>query len=233
MIATGNSQSVALTAAGKMRIREDEDAFAMQAAANYGWSHNPGVPAQTTVENYQGLARYDRFMSKEITGFLQAQARRDRFAGLDLRFQVDPGAGYYFIDDKVTKFWGELGYDFLYDVRNDAARGIVDANGNPVLDANGNQELIDKTAVVHSGRLFFGLTQVIRDGVKFDAAAEYLQSLTDSNTFRINGNMAITIAMSKRFSLSMSTLFRFDNAPLPGKQSIDTMTTAALVMNVL
>ena len=90
-----------------------------------------------------------------------------------------------------------------------------------------------KTAVVHSARLFFGLTHEIRDGVKFDAAAEYLQSLTDIDTFRINGNMAITVAMSKRFSLSMATLFRFDNKPLPGKENIDTMTTAALVMNIL
>ena len=116
---------------------------------------------------------------------------------------------------------------------NDPARVVLDSSGNPVLDANGNVELVSKTAVVHSARLFFGLTHQIRDGVKFDAAAEYLQSLTDIDTFRINGNMAITVAMSKRFSLSMATLFRFDNKPLPGKQNIDTMTTAALVMNIL
>ena len=65
MVATGNSESIALTASGKLRVRENEDAFSMQAAANYGWSHNLGQPAQTTVENYQGLARYDRFISPD------------------------------------------------------------------------------------------------------------------------------------------------------------------------
>ena len=50
--------------------------------------------------------------------------RRDRFEGLDLRLDLDPGLAYYFINTKKHRLQGEAGYDFQYDIRRDASSTI-------------------------------------------------------------------------------------------------------------
>ena len=53
--------------------------------------------------------------------FLITTGRNDRFQGLEFRLNVDPGAKYLFVNTDPTTFWGEVGYDFQYDIRNSDA----------------------------------------------------------------------------------------------------------------
>ena len=39
----------------------------------------------------------------------------------DFRLNIDPGVKYLFVNTTPTQFWGELGYDFQYDIRRDDA----------------------------------------------------------------------------------------------------------------
>src|SRR5690606_42098848 len=54
---------------------------------------------ETNVENLQAKARYDRFLSDRLTAFAAVSALRDRFQGLALRTNFDPGLAYYIVRD--------------------------------------------------------------------------------------------------------------------------------------
>ena len=95
----GNARLFAATLGGALRWRRGDDQLKVQGAANYGQSAKGNEHWQTTVENIQGVARYDRFLG-DFTLFMAVQARRDRFQGLDLRLQLDPGVAYYVVHEK-------------------------------------------------------------------------------------------------------------------------------------
>ena len=59
LFAAGNARSLAITAATDFRIRREQHQFAAAAAANYGRAGKVDVPIDTTVQNLQGLIRYD------------------------------------------------------------------------------------------------------------------------------------------------------------------------------
>ena len=223
---SGNTQSLAVTGGTAFRLRKGDDQLSAAAAVNYARAgtpakgDKPATPPDTTVENYQAKVRYDRFISGSFVGFLGAQARRDRFAGLDLRLQIDPGVGYYFIDTKPIVFWGELGYDFMHDIRRDDA----------LLQKDGTT--LDKSSSVHSARVFLGYKNKLNAGTALSFALEYLQGLSNTDAYRFNGEMIVSAKLTKTFSLATSFAFRYDHAALPGKEKLDTVTAASLVYSI-
>jgi len=229
MFASGNSSLFAVTSGLNHRLRRADNQFSLALAGNYSRAAVGGAPPQATVENIQGRTRYDRFVGDRITVFLGLQARRDRFAGLDLRAQVDPGMGYYFINEANRVFWGELGYDFLYDVRRDDARIQKDAAGKP----DPTKPLLDKNQSVHSARAFLGYRYKINDGVSIASGVEFLQGLSDTEIRRVNGDLIVSSKFTASFSLATSFLLRYDSKPLPGKQNLDTITSVNLVYTLL
>lgn len=229
LASTGNSRLLALTGAASFRLRRDDNQLTALFAGNYGRSAAGQSGMQTNTENLQGRVRYDRFFAKDWTFFLGTQARRDRFAGLALRLQVDPGVAYYFVNEEHRLFWAELGYDYLHDIRRDDALIPVDDKGNPIPGA----PLLDKSFSVHSARAFLGYKYKINEGVSMGGGLEFLQGLSDTGVRRVNGEIVVTSKFSKAFALATSFLFRYDNAPLPGKETLDTATSVSLVYNWL
>jgi putative salt-induced outer membrane protein YdiY len=226
LFASGNSSLLALTGGFGYRLRRGENQFSLIGVGNYSRSAVGGATPNATVENLQGRSRYDRFVSERVSLFLGWQARRDRFAGLDLRMQIDPGVGYYFINLKERQFWGELGYDFLYDIRREDARDIKDKTGNII----GRE---DRTKTVHSGRAFLGYRYKINEGVSIASGLEFLQGISDTAIRRINGDIVVSSKFTASFSLATSFLVRYDSKPLPGKQNLDTITAISLVYNLI
>ncbi len=233
---SGNARLVALTASSKFRLRRGEDQVSAAVAANYARAAvTPDDRAATTVENLQGLARYDRFLG-DVTLFAQAQGRRDRFQGLNLRLNVDPGVGYYFINQQDTLLWVEAGYDLQHDVRRDDALAQVDPATSAPLPP------LDKTQTVHSARLFAGYEFALDTGFKLSAGLEYLQGLAASNTragqsateiYRVNGVTNATAKVFDKLSISLAFTGRYDRGALPGKERLDTITSANLVYTLL
>ncbi len=226
MFASGNSNLLALTGGFNHRLRRGDNQFSLIGVGNYSRSAAPGKTAVATVENIQGRSRYDRFITTDLSLFLGVQGRRDRFVGLDLRLQVDPGVGYYFINLKDRQLWAELGYDFLYDIRRDDARDIKDKEGK----ITGRE---DKTKTVHSGRAFVGYRYKINEGVSLASSLEFLQGVSDTEIRRINGDMVVSSKFTASFSLATSFLVRYDSKPLSGKQNLDTITSLNLVYSLL
>ena len=230
-IVTGNSRLIAATINGKVDLRRDANGFGASVLGNYGEGAQPGQNLQVTTQNIQGRARYDRYLIEQLSLFLIGTARHDRFQGLDVRFNVDPGGKYLFVNLDSTKLWAEAGYDFQYDIRRDDARGVVGSNGQPMVDMNGNPvpPLIDKTATDHSARLFVGFKHAFNKDVTFSTGLEYLQSFLEANRYRLNYDALLAANVGAGFSFGVGFTARYDHAPLPGKENTDTATTLSLI----
>jgi putative salt-induced outer membrane protein len=223
-LVTGNSRLLALTGNGVFTGRWGHDGFGASALGNYGQGAAPGSEVVETAENIQGRLRYDRYVLDHMSVFLIGTGRHDRFQGLDFRLNIDPGVKYLFVDEKTTSFWGELGYDFQYDIRRDDALIVKNAMGMQTGS-------LPKTAIDHSSRAFAGYRHAFNEAVTFSTGLEYLQSfLSDTNyDYRLNFDALLAAKIGAGLSVGAGVSVRYDHNPLPGKEDTDTSSTLSLI----
>jgi putative salt-induced outer membrane protein len=227
LFSSGNARTVAVTSLGKFKMRRDEHQFTALASANFARAGKAGTPVDTTVENYQGMVRYDYFLTNNVALFLQTSARHDRFQGLDLRYNLDPGVAYFFINTKKQQLRIEGGYDLQYDVRRDASRvQTPDPNAAPTAPA---LPLLDKTKLQNNGRLFVGYDNKLYETVGFTSGLEYLQSLERLETYRLVFDIGLKSSIGGNFAIATTYTMRFENEPLPGVEQTDSIASVNLV----
>ncbi len=224
LAATGNSRSLAATASGDFRVRRGDNQLSATAAVNYARAAaDRDTDVKTTVQNEQGRVRYDRFLTERLAAFFAVSARHDRFQGLDLRLNFDPGVAYYFIDEKAHQLWGELGYDLQHDIRSRRALREAAAQGEPQ----------DKNETRHSARGFVGYDNKLNEAVTFKTGLEYLQGLDNTDNWRLNWDAALTSQIAGNFSLATTFSLKYDHNPLPNVEEVDTITAISLVYQLL
>lgn len=220
LLSTGNSRSLASTGSGSLRLRRADNEFSAVVAANYARSAaTPADSTRTTMENYQGKLRYDRYVSNDVSVFLSLSGRRDRFQGLDARLNLDPGLAYYFVQLEKQRLWAELGYDYQYDLRTADAIELAADQGT----------ILGKTKARHSARGFLGYHTSVNDNVSFDTGAEVLLGIPKTENWRLNWLSSLTAALDSRFSLGATFNLRYDHNPLPGVEKLDTVTSMNLI----
>jgi putative salt-induced outer membrane protein len=225
---TGNSRSLAATAAAAFRVRRDRHQFGTIFAGNYAQAAiDSRAPIRATVGNVQGRIRYDFFFAKRWSVFVMGTGRHDRFQGLELRLNIDPGFAFYAIARKKHMLWFELGYDYQYDYRTEDARIVRTEEGEPT------GEILDQVRHNHAARLFGGYQNTLNDAVTFHTGIEYLQSFQFSRRWRINWDLGFTAALAQRFALATTFVMRVDNDPLPSIKKVDTVTALSLVVTLL
>jgi putative salt-induced outer membrane protein len=222
LFSSGNARTIALTSVLRTRLRRDDHQFSGAAAINYGRAGKKGQEIDSTVENYQGLLRYDYFIAQDISLFLQSTARRDKFQGLDLRLNIDPGIAYYFINEKTHRLWGEIGYDLQYDIRREQDRAPKDPT----------QPLADKTQTLHNARLFLGYENKLRKEVSFISSIEYLQNFADVETFRFIADIGLKSNVADHLALATTYTARYENKPLPNVSELDSIASFNLVYSL-
>jgi putative salt-induced outer membrane protein len=227
LFTSGNSRTIALTSSAKLRLRRDENQFSTGLAGNFARSGKVGKSTETTVENVQGLLRYDYFLSDKVSLFLQSTARRDRFQGLNLRLNVDPGVAYYFIDTKQHRLQAEVGYDFQYDIRRDDALDQKVPDGSPA--GTLPPPRLDKTQVLHNARLFLGYENKLRKEVSLVMSGEYIQNFADSEVFRLIGDVGLKSNVADSLALATTYTIRYENSPLPNVEKADSIASVTFV----
>ncbi len=223
--ATGNSRILALTINGQYDSRWGANGLGASLLGNYGQGAPPGSPVVETAENVQGRLRYDRYILDQASLFLVNTVRSDRFQGLEVRYNLDPGLKYLFLTAETNSLWAEGGYDFQYDVRRNDARVQLDAMGVQIPGA----PLLDKTSVNHSMRLFAGFKHAFNEEVTLSTGLEFLQSFTDTSHQWLNYDALFTAKVGAGLALGLGFGARYDSKPLPGKKDLDTTTTVSLI----
>jgi putative salt-induced outer membrane protein len=229
LLTSGNSRLFAFSANGAIESRFDANGLGAAIVANYGEGAPAGQPVQVSTENIQGRLRYDRYVIEQASVFLIVTGRHDRFQGVDLRLNLDPGFKYLFLREQSNALWAEAGYDFQYDVRRNENRVVLGADKAPVLDVNGQPTILDKTHVDHSSRLFLGYRRGFNKEVTLTTGVEYLQSVIDSERSRLNFDALLAAKVGGGLAVGVGFSARYDNAPLPGKKDLDTSTTLSLI----
>lgn len=229
LLTSGNSRVLAATANGSIESRFNDNGLGASLLGNYGQGAPPGDAIRVSAENVQGRLRYDRYIIERASLFLITTGRHDRFQGIDFRLNIDPGLKYLFLKEQANTLWGEGGYDLQYDIRRNEARGLVDDDKKPVLDASGQQVILDKTFVDHSARLFVGYRRAFNKEVTLGAGLEYLQSVVDADRYRMNFDALLAAKVGGGFAIGAGFGLRYDHAPLPGKEKLDTSTTLSLI----
>lgn len=226
LFSAGNARQIALTALAKGRFRREEHQFTFASTFNYARAGKKDEAFETTVQNVQGLLRYDHFVSNNLSFFGQATGRNDKFQGLDLRLNLDPGVAYYFINDKTHRLWGELGYDLQHDIRrDDALVQPVPADAPP-----GTLPItVDKTKTLHNSRLFVGYENKLRKEVALVASVEYIQNFGTASTYRVIGDIGLKSNVADNLALATTYTARYENNPLPGVQRLDSIASINLV----
>jgi putative salt-induced outer membrane protein len=223
VLSSGNAFAAAITGQGRFRVRREIHQGAVQVVGNYGRADVPrlddngvvlGKERDTTVSNLQGQARYDAFFAKHWSAFGMATLRRDRFQGLDLRLNVDPGIAFHVLAEARHRLSIEAGYDFQYDIRRDEA-------------------IADKTQVNHAARLFVGYNNSVSDRITLDTGLEYLQSFLVARRFRVNWVSALGIQLAGRVGLAVTFTLRYEHQPLPEVQPLDTITAILLTVRFM
>jgi putative salt-induced outer membrane protein YdiY len=163
MIARGNSQVQNYNALGDFGLRRGANQLAVKASLNQGSSSSQRDPdgtlpeMQENVSNYQGMLRYDRFFSEVVSGFVQASALTDKFQGVDLRLNIDPGIAIYAINEADHQWSFDVGYDFQYeDYRDEAIEPLT----------------------LHNARVATNYVNAVNESVTFKTGAEYLLALS-------------------------------------------------------
>ncbi len=224
-LATGNSRLLALTVNGQYDSRWGLNGLGASLLGNYGQGAPPGSPVVETAENVQGRLRYDRYILDQASLFLVNTVRRDRFQGLNIRYNLDPGLKYLLLTAETNALWIEGGYDFQYDVRRDDARVQLDATGAPIPGA----PLLAKTSTNHSLRAFAGFKHAFNQEVTLSTGLEFLQSMTDTSHRWLNYDALFTAKVGAGLALGLGFGARYDSGPLPGKADWDTTTTVSLI----
>jgi putative salt-induced outer membrane protein YdiY len=219
---SGNSRLVAFTGSGLYDWRGGANGIGASLVGNYGKSAPPDGEMETTTENLQGRVRYDRYLIDDLSLFLLVTGRHDRFQGLAFRLNLDPGVKYLFVNRPATSLWVEAGYDFQYDVRTDEGREVRD-------DMDMLIDTLDETQTDHSVRLFLGFKHAFNDATALTNGIEYLQSFIESERYRFNYDVLFTAKVWGDLALGVGFNARFDNAPLPDKEKLDTTSTLSLV----
>lgn len=227
LFATGNARTIALTTAAKLRLRRFQHQVTAGAATNFARAAQRGQEAQTTVENYQGLARYDLFLSQRVSIFLAGTARRDRFQGLDLRVNVDPGVAYHFIETKNQRLVLELGYDVQYDIRRDDA--LVTQITPPDPNAEPITVVYPKTQDLHNTRGFLGYENRLYPEVSFISSLEHIQNFESLGIYRFVFDIGLKSTIRGKLAVSATYTLRYENRPLPTYEKADSLVSVALV----
>ena len=155
--------------------------------------------------------------------FGAASLRHDKFQGLDLRLNLDPGIEYYIVDEGKEQLWTEVGYDYQYDIRTDYEIATAALAGTALA----------KHELRHSARVFAGYTNSVSEAVTIATGLEYLQGLDDTTNYRLNWDGSVGSSVGKGFSIATTVSVRYDHNPLPGVEKTDVVTALSLVYQLL
>ena len=214
---TGNTRSINGNAGTRFSLKRSSHAFLAEAnavlgAASVRDSMGGFADYAENARNITGRIRYDFFMTDDDAVFIAVAPRHDPFAGLDLRLQNQLGylRNFYAPVDE-HRLWGELGYDLTYD--------------------NFEDETLDDE-IIHSARLFFGYDNHLSDTLTFLTGVETLFDVEDAENVRIHSDTELRSKLGEGFQLGVKFTARWDNAPIPNTESLDTTTTLNLLYAV-
>jgi len=204
---TGNSDTLALAGKNEMKYKfTDKWTGSWVAGALYNKSDG-----DKTAERYFTDLRADYTIDERWYAYGLGSWLRDKFAGFDNRVGIGPGVGYKFLVGPQHFLLGEGGLNYAYEDYSDS-------------DEDNDQFL--------EGRLFGQYEWAFTEKTKFSQGLEYLQSLKDSSTWKLNSETALISAITDILAIKISYSVYYNNDPRPSDlDETDTIFATSLVVS--
>jgi putative salt-induced outer membrane protein YdiY len=135
---------------------------------------------------------------------------KDRFAGVNNRYDFNVGLGRKLLDKAPDRLLGELGAGHVWEDRL------------PPAAYNG----------FASGRAYVRYERALSATSGFSQDAEYLHDFEKPRDYRLKTETAVTAALTTVLSLKLSFVWKRVGMPPPGFIKDDTVTSAALLVSL-
>jgi len=198
--ASGNTDVTTLNVGEHLAYVSGPWTLAHQTIAIEGRSHGAETAAQ-----YSSDLRVDRSFSPRFGAYALAGWYRNPFAGIGRRFGEGVGLTAKIVAQPHDVLSGEGGISFVQE-RNTAF----------------------VTNSFSAGRAALLYKHSFTDAANLQEALEFLDDLKHSDDRRVNSETSLTAPLSKRVSLKMAYLIRFQNLPEPGFKKTDRVFTTGV-----
>lgn len=199
---TGNSENESASAKQKTAYSFDNNIITN--TARYLRSKTGGTE---TARNWDVSLRYERELSSLWGLFVAHLVESDPYSGFTQRNSTDLGAKYAIVKNDVRTWLAEAG-----------------ARYSETYSTVGTHDY------ANLGRFYSEYSQAVNETVSFKIWAEYLPNFKESDAYLANGEASVTSILSKVFSLKLSYLAKYQNAPaVAGAKMTDTVFTTSLV----
>lgn len=163
---------------------------------------------KVTAESYYASEKFDYALAVKDYAFEKGDWDRNKFSGINDRYQANVGFGRNLIKNQTDLLIGELGAGYVNE----------DRVNNPRND-------------FASGRAYTKFTHKLSATAEFDQDLEFIQSMKSSEDFRMNTETDLIATLTNHFSLKLSYKWQHVQKPPTGFGRNDTFTTISLVAN--
>ena len=196
----GNSDTLLFTGNILSAKKWDEHEMSLGADATYG-----EIESEKNAESLHGFSQYNRLFSERAYGYARLDGLHDSIAGIEFRFTLSPGVGYYFIKKENTKLSGEVGPGFVYEKEGgNTPRGYFTL------------------------RLAEKFEHKLNDRARIWQSLEILPQVDDYENFIANFELGIESSLTEKLSLRAYIQDTYDNEPADGRKRNDLKLVTAL-----
>ncbi|MFH1379836.1 MAG: DUF481 domain-containing protein [bacterium] len=162
-----------------------------------------------SAESYSASEKGDLSVSRRFYVYELVGWGKDRFAGIDHRYNGQAGLGYKILDTKIDQLDSELGADYtteeyLSGIDNDFA----------------------------SARGYLKYNRTLSDTSQVTQELEVLKNLEDGDDLRNTSISALSVSINTNLALKLSYTVKYDREPTPGFKKTDTILATALILKL-
>ncbi|HUD47526.1 MAG TPA: DUF481 domain-containing protein [Candidatus Baltobacteraceae bacterium] len=173
----------------------------------YGQSKIEGTSSSTTTADAEhGFVQYNQDFTDRFYGYARIEAMHDGIAGIQYRFALVPGAGYYFLKNKKVDLSLEGGPGYIA------------------------EKLDDQTSSYVTLRIAEKCHYQISTHAKAWETIEFLPQVDYFNNYIVNAEAGIEAGLNKSDKLALRTVIddSYDNVPAAGRLKNDLKLIAGI-----
>ncbi len=195
----GNSHSLLFSADIETKKKTPDNEYSLGASGAYG-SQN----SVQNINNYGAFSQWNHLFTDRFYGYARVDALRDVIADLDYRFNVGPGAGYYFIKGTNTTLSAEAGAGY----QDEHLGGIYDSFATARLAENFEHKFNERARLWEK--------------------AEILPQVDKFENYAVNFEIGIEASITKSFSLKTYLDDNYQSEPAAGHYRNDVKLVSGI-----
>ena len=197
---SGNTDLSTLNINEKIALEKGGWGFEQSFGTVYGTDEG-----DVTTSLWRAGVKGERFLNAKLSAVLGVAWDKNRFAGIDGRFEEFLGLKYRWVESDRNRFYTEL------------AASLV------------QQDNVDGTSDdFPAGRVGVGYRRTFSEKAYFEDVFDWIPNLEEGDDYRINNEAALVAPLTQFVALKFSYIVRFDNLPALGFEKTDTFFTSGI-----